>query len=603
MPSPPLRDNMPVVTTVPVDSDTAATPTPLEPDTATPVATPATPVPTPVRTEPEKQSEEPSGIRNALSALLSAPRKIMGAVRNRKNRAASAVEPKLKKKKNKKVPKKGRMEFDLPHIAIHAFRPPDPLPAKVKARYRVGLSEVIIAGDEYFISDPVLREEEKAQLEKVASHLLFLMPAAAISDEAIFRKSLEEAGIHNEPLYYLLRREIMGYGVFDVLMQDDRIEDITAWPTSTSVSHKDFGILRTPISMPEHEFDRYIEKFVHMSGKSVSLYTPLLSIRLPNNDRLTVTYGREASSSPSFAIRKFPKQPWAITTLMMMGTLTPEMVGWLMLMIKYKRALLVCGPTGVGKTSLINALCSTIPAEQVVVTVEDTPELRLARHNWFSFLTRESMTVEERGEIRMFDLIRHALRQPADYIIVGEVRGEEGRIWAQAIATGHGGITSLHAESPEGAVERLRAEPINVSAGALHDLSTIIMVKAFLTTREGIRVKVRRVTGIYDLVVCGGKAETVPLFRYDPESDSHMRVSDLMESATVKKITEFVPARSLQEEYRRYVRFATALLRLAPAAPELGAHVKVTELVNQLYATGALPEELRRLEQALLGEG
>ncbi|MBC7293504.1 MAG: type II/IV secretion system ATPase subunit, partial [Thermoleophilia bacterium] len=200
---------------------------------------------------------------------------------------------------------------------------------------------------------------------------------------------------------------------------DDRIDDITAWPESTSCNHKDFGTLRTNISMSEQEFNRYVEKFVHMAGKSVSLYSPLLSIRLPTNDRLTVTYQREVSSRPSFAIRKFPKQPWSITSIMMMGTLAPEMAAWLMLLIKYKRAVLVCGPVGTGKTSLINALCSMIPADRIIVTIEDTPELRLTHQNWFSFITRESATVEEKGEIGMFELVKHALRQPADYIIVG----------------------------------------------------------------------------------------------------------------------------------------------------------------------------------------
>jgi len=504
------------------------------------------------------------------------------------------------------VKRRQRMEFDLPVLEIHTLHRTGPPPeGRVRAEYKVGLSTVTVVNDQYVITDPYLSEEEKAQLERVASQLLFLMPAAAARDESVFRRHLEEYGINDETLYYFLRREVLGYGVFDVLMQDDRIEDVTAWPEVTSCSHKDFGTLRTNISMPEQEFDRYVEKFVHMAGKSVSLYNPLLSIRLPTNDRLTVTYQKEVSDRPSFSIRKFPKQPWSITSIMMMGTLTPEMAAWLMLTVKYKRAILVCGPVGSGKTSLINALCSLIPADQVVVTCEDTPELRLARQNWFSFMTRESTTVEERGEIRMFDLVKHALRQPANYIIVGEVRGEEGRVWAQAIATGHGGITSLHAETPEGAIERLRADPINVAEGALRDLSTIVVMKSFYVRRPGgDTVKVRRVTGIYDLSLNlkGTAVEPVCLFKYDPEADSFAQTADPLASSTAERIAESVPRERLAEEYRLYTRFLRSLLVLGHAFPELGSHTKVTELVWSLYGSGELPEELRRLgREAELG--
>jgi len=505
------------------------------------------------------------------------------------------------KTKSNRSKKRQRMVFDLPPLTIRTLSTPLP-EGKIKARYKVGLSTITITGDQYTITDPYLSGEEKERLEKVASQLLFIMPTEAARDESAFREYLEEYGIADETLYYFLRREVLGYGVFDVLMQDDKIEDITAWPDTTSVNHKDFGTLRTNISLSEQDFNRYVEKFVHMAGKSVSLYNPLLSIRLPTNDRLTVTYQREVSDKPSFSIRKFPKQPWSITSIMMLGTLTPEMAAWLMLTVKYKRAILACGPIGSGKTSLINALCSLIPADQVVVTVEDTPELRLARQNWFSFITRESTTVEEKGEIRMFDLVKHALRQPASYIIVGEVRGEEGRVWAQAIATGHGGITSLHAETPEGAIERLRSDPINVAEGALRDLSIIIIMKPLLIRRSGSVARVRRVTGIYDLSSDSGnkKVEPICLFKHDAETDTFIQVADPLSSPTARKIAESVPIEKLVEEYRLYTQFLRHLLVLGHVYPELGSHTKVTELVWELYNSGKLPDELSRLEAALV---
>lgn len=492
------------------------------------------------------------------------------------------LKDKLKIKGSFKLSSKSEQKLDLPIINIHVLRG-EPH-GQILAEYKIGLSTVTIAGNDYIINDPPLTEDEIRELKNTASKLLYLLPPEAARDEEAFEK---HSGIEDEVLLYFLKRELLGYGAYDVLMNDDNIEDIISWPGGTSCTHKDFGTLNVNIALPEEDFERHIEKFVHMAGKSVSLYNPMLSVRLPTNDRLTVTYGREVSDRPSFAIRKFPRKPWSITSIMMMGTLTPEMAAYLMLLIKYKKSILVCGPVGSGKTSLINALCSLIPSESVVVTVEDTPELRLARKNWISFITRESMTLEDKGEIGMFDLVRHALRQPADYIIVGEVRGEEGRIWAQAISTGHGGITSLHAETPEGALERLRSDPIRVSEGALTFLSTIVILKKVIVDKT-IGLSARKVVGIYDL----NDGRPIPIFKYDPIANSFVQVNNPMSSRAVKEIAEIVPFHKLKEEYVLYSSFLRKLKELAPLNPKLGSHVVVTELVQKLYEMEQIPEVL-----------
>jgi flagellar protein FlaI len=478
--------------------------------------------------------------------------------------------------------------LEFPFLKINILNSPIP-DGRIKAQYNVGLSTVTIIDDQYIINDPFISEEEKEKLEKISSQLLFSIPIYALKDENILREYLEKLGVDNEVLYYFLRREILGYGVYDVLIQDDNIEDITAWPNGTTCNHKLFGSLKVNISMSESEFNKYIEKLVYLSGKSISLHNPMLSIRLSTNDRLTVTYAREVSDKPSFSIRKFPKQPWSITSIMMMRTISPEMAAWLMLLVKYKKAILVCGPVGSGKTSLINALCSLIPADQIIVTCEDTPELKLARQNWISLITRESSTIEEGGEIGMFDLVKHSLRYPASYIIVGEIRGEEGRVWAQAIATGHGGITSLHAETPEGAIERLKSDPINVAEGTLKELSTIVIMKSLYIKNMGEKIKVKRVMGIYDI---NPLIKPICLFKYNSENDSFIKLRDPFASNTASKIMEFIPREKLIEEYQLYTKFLYLLSILGYKKPELTLHTKVTELVWKLYEYEDIPEEL-----------
>ncbi|MEM4706431.1 MAG: type II/IV secretion system ATPase subunit [Candidatus Methanomethylicaceae archaeon] len=489
---------------------------------------------------------------------------------------------KLFQKLNKKS-----QNFNLPYVNIHIIKGEIPK-EQILAEYEVGLSNVTILRDKYIINDPFISEEEIKELREITNRLLYILPPEAMKDEKIFEKYVN---INNEVLLYFLKREFLGYGAYDVLMNDENVEDIISWPGGTSCKHREFGTLSVNINLSEEDFERHIEKFVHKAGKSISLFHPITSIRLPTNDRLTVTYGREVSDRPSFSIRKFPRKPWSITSIMMMETLSPEMAAYLMLLIKYKKAILICGPVSSGKTSLINALCSLIPSESIVVTVEDTPELRLSRKNWISLITRESMTLEDKGEIGMFDLVRHALRQPADYIIVGEVRGEEGRIWAQAISTGHGGITSLHAETPEGALERLKSDPIRVSEGVLRFLSTIVILKNIIIDKN-LGLSTRKVIGIYDL----NNGRPIPIFKYDPITNSFIQINNPIDSKTIREISEIVPLYKLKEEYNLYSNFLKRLKELAPFNPQLGSHVVVTELVQELYRMEQIPEILRRIK-------
>lgn len=525
-----------------------------------------------------------------------------------------------KDKKAAKAKAKGKkeaMRLELPSLSLAMFTAPPP-EGKIRSRYQVGINTITIVGKDYHVQDPHIDDADLRHLKAIAPKLLFILPPEALGTPGALAKALAPLGIDDPRLLAILSREISGFGLLEPLMNDDRIEDVMVWPEATLCNHRDFGTLRVNLALSEAEVNRYIEKLVHSSGKAVSLYNPIMSIRLPTNDRLTVTYQREVSDRPSFTVRKFPRQPWSIASVMVMGTLSPEMAAWLTTAVKHKKAILVCGPVGSGKTSLINALCSLIPADKVIVTVEDTPELRLARSNWFSLITRESMTVEEKGTIDMFSLVKHALRQPADYITVGEVRGEEGRIWAQAIATGHGGLTSLHAETPEGAIERLRSDPINVSDGALAALSTLVIQKAVPIKRGGDVLKARRVIGVYDIApkhwepeegTCTepikevGPIKIIPVFKYNYAADSFACVTDPLKTHTAASISESIPEHQLSAEYALLRSFMSRLLQLVPANPALGDHAKVTTLMETLYDTSALPEELAPPQRVAAARG
>jgi len=485
-----------------------------------------------------------------------------------------------------------RDEKKLPEISIRVNAIDWSSSIEILDSYAVDQSKIYITADgRYLVEDPQLSPSDGEKLKAAATKIVYMLPAMPSMEEEEFLKLLEELGISDEKLAYLLEREVRGYGVLDPIMKDPHVEDIQVPSPGVpaKVVHTDFGVLVTNIVFMEEELDNYVEKLVHKCGKAVSLYNPFMSLRLPEGHRLTVTYRREVSCrGSSLTIRKFPEKPWSITRLMLKGTISPSMAAWLMLLIEFKKALLVVGGVGTGKTSLINALCNLIPERCTIVTIEDTAELRLAHSTWIPLVTREPVTLDQRGEITMFKLVKHALRMSPDYIVVGEVRGEEGRIWAQAMLTGHGGITSFHSESPRAAIERLTADPIKVDKGcltALHGL--VFMKKVQLGGSE--RKWARRALGIYDLEYNPSldKARFYKLFTYNFEEDFQVPadVEVFVKTPSAQLIMEesgwdedrLIKELSLRE------KFLKRLKALSQREPEYLEYQKVAHAIWQFY--------------------
>jgi len=499
----------------------------------------------------------------------------------------------------------GMLRFDLPVLNLHSSHANLPS-SSVIDRYSVGASTIYITGDyEYLVNDPPLTRQEQELLLGISTKLLFLMPASMVNNESKFEEYIKKAGLDEPRFRYLLRREILGYGKLEPMVRDAKVEDIVVPSANRRVSctHSDYGIMPTNVSFEQEELDRYLERLVHLSGKSVSLYRPILSIRLPNGDRLSAAYKKEVSVEGSnFIIRKFPEKPWSITSLMLLNTIPPEMAAWLMLLEEHKKAFLVCGTMGTGKTSMINALCNLIPERAVIVTIEDTPELKLAHPNRFSLVVRESVTLDEKGDIGMFPLVKEALRMSADHLIVGEIRGEEARVWAQAIMTGHGGITSLHSESPRAAIERLLSPPISVERGTLRSLGGILyIVRTSSKVNERV-IQRRRAINFFDI---GEDLSCTPLFRYDFSGDSFSSDEKALASSNIagRILDETgMSAASLIEKYRARVAFLCKLKSLSKMQPEFRDFLFVAKAVWRFQASDDFdPESIMVSENGSLG--
>jgi len=497
------------------------------------------------------------------------------------------------------------LRFDLPVLNIHSSHA-DLSSLDIVDRYSVGASTIYITGDyRYIVNDPPLTQQEQESLLGISSKLLFLIPVSMVNDESKFEEYVQKAGLDEPRFKYLLKREVLGYGKLEPMVRDAKVEDIVVPSASRHVSctHSDYGIMPTNVSFEPAELDRYLERLVHLSGKSVSLFRPILSIRLPNGDRLSASYKKEVSVDGSnFIIRKFPEKPWSITSLMLLNTIPPEMAAWLMLLEEYKKAFLVCGAMGTGKTSMINALCNLIPERSVIVTIEDTPELKLAHPIRFSLVVRESVTLDEKGDIGMFALVKEALRMSADHLVVGEVRGEEARVWAQAIMTGHGGVTSLHSESPRAAIQRLLSPPISVERGALGSLGGILYITRTSSRVADRVVQRRRAINFFDV---GNDLSCVPLFNYDFSSDSFSADEGLLASSNIAgRIMEEagITKSFLIEKYRPRVAFLGKLKRLSKLQPEFRDYLFVAKAVWRFQSSDDFdPESIMISDDGSLG--
>ena len=379
---------------------------------------------------------------------------------------------------------------------------------------------------EYLVCDPPLSEERRRKLAKFMSDLIYLLP-----DNITLNDIEKTTGILTDAETYLVAREVFGWGILDPPIKDPRVEDvnITSAYVPVLVTHSTYGNLTSNIYFDsEEEVLRLAEKLVHRCDKTISFYHPLSSIRTPEGHRLTVTYGREVShTGTSIVVRKFPEFSWSITMQMVKNTIDPVIAAYFMMLIENRLACIVYGAMSSGKTSMVNSLCNLIPVNARIGTIEDTAELKLAHSYWKPLVVRESYTVDRRGEISQFDLVKHALRMSLDYIIVGEVRGREGVDWAQAVLTGHGGITSFHAGGPEEVIQRFTSPPISLSLGGLMGVCSMgHMMRLVKEERGGRRLFVRRMIEVHDVSFSSDSYDIKLFARYDPSRDVFLHLPD-----------------------------------------------------------------------------
>ncbi|MGA3192024.1 MAG: type II/IV secretion system ATPase subunit [Candidatus Bathyarchaeia archaeon] len=426
-------------------------------------------------------------------------------------------------------------------------------------------------GKAYYIEEVELTQNEKETLQKlmdVTSKELEppktdMNPKLHVANEArrlakkyALAKKLSEDSWSK--VQYYLQRNLVGFGDIDVIMNDPMIEDLSVNGVGLPVYvwHRKYESMPTNLTFTdETALDNLIVKLTHLASKHISTAFPILDAMLPGKDRLAATFRREVSpKGGSFSIRRFREEPFSIIDLVELGTLNEEIAAYFWLLIENRMTIAVIGGTGAGKTSTLNALASLVKPSMKIVTVEEIPELNIPHENWVQLVSRESygLGIMKTGEVTLFDLVKTSLRYRPDYIVLGEVRGEEAFVLFQALATGHGGLTTLHADSLDYAVKRLTSPPMNVAEPYIRLINVAALVERVQLPNAATGITFgRRIKSIVE-VLDYEKYKTVsswnPVkdsFKVDFADSEHLRNVASRQGLQLEDVLEELAARAL----------------------------------------------------------
>ena len=333
---------------------------------------------------------------------------------------------------------------------------------------------------------------------------------------------------HYDALKYSIIRDKIGVGFLDPYIHDSHIEDITCNGLGPIfIEHKVFKGLRSVIEFNNSDIlNQYIIRLAERIGKPITFKNPIVDSTLPDGSRINIVFGDDISKNGSnFTIRKFSDIPFSILQVIKSGTMNYMLAAYLWILISEGMSGFICGETASGKTTTLNGITAFINPDSKLVSIEDTPELQIPHKNWTRETTRGSTRSGKTGEgsgsdVTMFDLLKAALRQRPNYILIGEIRGVEGNVAFQAMQTGHPVMSTFHAATVEKLIQRLTADPISIPKTYIDNLNFVLIQSA---VRRPDGKLVRRVISVNEILGVNpdkGGVSFIEAFSWDPVSDS-----------------------------------------------------------------------------------
>ncbi len=482
----------------------------------------------------------------------------------------------------------------------------------------------------YYAIEPELGEEERPVFDKVRNRLLERsVTKEAPQNEAEYDDRIEEllqettrikdressdSGVLtrlskltdvgkvelNEETYenirYRLNRDIVGLGPLEPIMRDPANEDIhVIGRDQCFVDHAVYSMLETTVEWEsKSEYDQWLKNMGERIGDPVSDSDPIIDSTLPDGSRLNVIYSDDVSlQGPSLTIRQNDGEPLSMFQITKWGTLSPELAAYIWLCLENEQTVFVVGETASGKTTTLNASFTFIPRDAKIYTAEDTAEVLPPHDTWQQLLTREGES--EDTSVDMFDLVAAALRSRPDYIIMGEVRGAEGRMAFQAAQTGHPVMLTFHASDIVSMIQRFTSDPINVPETFMGVADVALFQNR---VKQGDDV-LRRVTSVQEIEGYSKEMDGVvtrQAFFWDPVEDEinfqGMNNSYVLEEQ-IATLLGYEDTRDIYND----LQFRARIIERAIQEGIVGYH-EVNELVEDFQRDGVegLPFDIHRQE-------
>jgi len=464
-------------------------------------------------------------------------------------------------------------------------------------------------GLQYTIIEPTLSERDKKNFEIIKK---LLMTELSVSLTEIKTKKSAEVKLKRKILHlikkyrleiptknlskitYFAIRDFIYLGKIEPLMRDHMVEEISCDGTNIPlyIWHREYESIPTNILFEtDKELNNFARKVSYVSGKHVSMANPIVDAALPDGSRINLTLGHEITKRGStFTIRRFRSDPITITDLIKFHTMSPDIAAYLWYVAEKNSTMLVSGGTASGKTTALNALASFIRPGQKIVSIEDTQELNLPHENWIPAVSRQNFTDGQIGEINQYDLLRAALRQRPDVIIVGETRGREAYTLFQAMATGHGGFSSIHADSVEATLTRLASSPMDIPKTLIANTLDLIYLQLKLRVKDKSVRRIIQISEINGLDEKTGEIKTHEIFKWDPHTDTHSYAGN---SVVLDKIKE------RHGETDEQINYELSKRKLAiewMVKNNIREYKEVSKNIREFYADSTRFSERKRLQ-------
>ena len=353
---------------------------------------------------------------------------------------------------------------------------------------------------------------------------------------------IEVSALELMGLKYVVLRDKVGLGVLEPLIGDPYIEDVSCSGLGNLfLEHRIFGGLKASIGFAsDRELDRFVIRLSEKIGRPVTYREPIVDAVLPDGSRVNIVFGGDVSKRGSnFTIRKFSATPMSLLDLISSGSLSHEMAAYMSFVLREEMNVFISGETASGKTTLLNALTTFINPNSKIVSIEDTPELQVPHMNWIREVSRGSTKEGTASSVSMMDLLKAALRQRPNEIIIGEIRGEEGAVAFQAMQTGHACMATFHAATVEKLIQRLTGSPINIPKVYIDNLNVVVITSA---VRLPNGKTARRIVSINEIVGYDPSSDAfsyTEIFKWNPATDTHefpgYRISYLLEEIIAPK--------------------------------------------------------------------